>query len=73
MLFPSDGFAIERALGPSAEGNKLKPMLVVLFLEGLNSFLETFECKKRVIEVCSLLPESGVFFRHEGEKTRICC
>ena len=60
MLFLSDGFAAESTLGPSAEGNKLKPMSVVLFLKGPNSFLETFEYRKRVIEVCSLLPESGV-------------
>ena len=73
MSFLSDGFAAESAFGPSAEGDKIKLMSVVLFLKGLNSFLETFKCKKCVIKVCSLLPESGVFFRYEGEKMRICC
>ena len=71
--FPSDGFTSESTLSPSAEGDKLQPMSVVLFLKGPNSFLETFKCRKHVIEVSSLLLESGIFFRHEGKKTRICC
>ena len=56
-----------------AEGDKLKLMSVVFFLEGPNYFLETFKYRKRVIKVCSLLPESGVFFIYEGEKTRLYC